>query len=220
MNEFASAWLASRDRIIDAVSRTSPETLNTMSTLCPEWRLRDIVAHLVGISQDIAAGNFPKDLDAWAGEQVRRNYDVPLRELIDEWPTLGFENAISSEFAIALYDQVTHECDLFHGLGHAAHVDQATLRLLGDFTLSRFGTGDNGLTVSLHLDGDTLRRGSGERELSLRSDYFSWLRASTGRRSRAQIDAMDWSGDRDAIGVLFTGIFRPAEFDVVESWQP
>lgn len=220
MNEFASAWLASRDRVMAAATHASDDELNAMSTLCPEWRLRDIVAHLVGISQDIAAGNFPKDLDAWAGEQVRRNFEVPVSDLVDEWPTLGFENAISREFAIALYDQVTHECDLVHGLGQPARVDLETLRLLGDFTLNRFGASDNGLSVTLQLDGDTLRKGSGERELSLTASYFDWFRASSGRRSRSQIEAMNWDGDRQAIDVLFTGIFRPSQCDVEESWRP
>ena len=220
MDEFGSAWLASRDRMMTVVSAASGSELDAMSTLCPEWRNRDILAHVVGVSQDIATGNFPTDLDAWAAEQVRRNYDVPVSELLDEWPTLGFENAVSREFAIALYDQVTHECDLFHGLGQPAQVDRETLRLLGEFTVGRFGVGRNDLTVSLHLDGDVVTRGSGEREITLHANYFEWFRASTGRRSRTQIDAMDWRGDLAAIDFLFTGLFHPSQTDVEEIWQP
>jgi len=203
-----------------AVNAASASELEAMSSLCPEWRNRDILAHVVGISQDIAAGNFPTDLDAWAAEQVRRNFDVPVSELVREWPALGFENAVSRQFAIALYDQVTHECDLYHGLGRPTQVDLETLRLLGEFTLSRFGADSNGLTVSLHLEGDVVTRGNGEREIELHANYFEWFRASTGRRSRAQIDAMDWRGDLGAIDLLFTGIFRPSQSDVVEIWQP
>ena len=108
--------------------------------------------------------------------------------------TLGFENVISKDSAIALYDQVTHECDIVHALGQSAAIDRETLRLLGEFTLARFGTSENNLSVTLHLDGDTFQRGSGERTLELHADAFEWFRASNGRRSRSQIDAMDWRG--------------------------
>ena len=219
MNEYATAWVASRDRVIAALSQVSPDALNSYAPLCPEWRVRDIAGHLVGISQDIAAGNFPGDLDEWAAGQVARNFDAPLDALLGEWPTLGLENVVSKDLAIVLYDQVTHECDILHALGRPATVDRACLTLLGEFTLGRFATGDNDLSVTLHLEGDTLQRGTGQRELNLHAEYFEWFRASTGRRSRSQIDAMDWRGDRSAIDVLFTSLFQPAELDVVESWQ-
>lgn len=219
MNDYAAAWVASRDRVIAALTQASSDQLLAFAPLCPEWRVRDIAGHLVGVSQDIAAGNFPGDLDAWAAAQVARNYDAPLEDLLRQWPTLGFENVVSKDVAIALYDQVTHECDIAHALGRPAEVDRATLQLLTEFTLGRFGASDNNLSVTLLLDGDTWQRGDGEKELRLDADHFSWFRASTGRRSRAQIDAMDWRGEISMIDVLFQGLFRPAAFDVVEAWQ-
>ena len=115
---------------------------------------------------------------------------------------------------------MTHECDFLHGVGRPAQVDLATLRLIAEFTIGRFAAGSNGLSVSLHLEGDIVTRGNGERKVALHANYFEWFRASAGRRSRSQIDAMDWRGDLGAIDLLFTGIFRPSEADVAEAWQP
>lgn len=220
MNEFSNAWIASRDRVIATVRNESEASLNAIAPLCPEWRVRDVVGHVVGISQDIAAGNFPGDLDEWAAVQVARNYDADLEELLSQWPTLGLENVVSPDLAIVLYDQVTHECDIMHALNRPATVDQTTLELLVDFTLGRFAASENDLAVTLRFGNVSKQRGSGSRQLELDTDYFTWFRASTGRRSRAQIDAMAWRGDRSGIDVLFTGIFRPAQFDVHEIWRP
>lgn len=212
--------MASRDRVIAAVRNESETALNAIAPLCPEWRVRDVVGHVVGISQDIAAGNFPGDLDEWAAAQVARNHDANLEDLLNQWPTLGLENRVSPDLAIVLYDQVTHECDIMHALNRPTTVDQETLQLLVDFTLGRFATSDNDLSVTLHLGDDSWQRGFGSRHVELSTDPFTWFRASTGRRSLRQIETLDWRGDRTAINVLFTGIFRPAEFDVTESWLP
>ena len=72
-------------------------SLNELTPLCPEWRIRDVVGHLVGISQDIAAGNFPGDLDEWAAAQVERNHDADLATLLEEWPTYELERFITPE---------------------------------------------------------------------------------------------------------------------------
>ena len=219
MNDVALAWIRSRDRVISMVQSAEPLTLNELTPLCPEWRIRDVVGHLVGISHDIAAGNFPGDLDEWAAAQVERNHDADLATLLEEWPQYELERFVTPELAIVLYDQTTHECDIAHALGRTVCLDDETMSLLTDFTLSRFAVKDHDLTVTLDLDGDIRTRGSGSRELHLTTDHFTWFRASTGRRSRRQIDDLAWRGDRSAIDILFTGIFRPATFDVVERRQ-
>ena len=216
MNDVAAAWVRSRDRVVGMVRNAEPSALDTRAPLCPEWRIRDIVGHLVGISQDIAAGNFPGDLDEWAAAQVARLHDADLAALLEEWPTHQLERVITPELAIVLYDQSTHECDIAHALGRPTLIGDATLSLVADFTLGRFAVKDNDLAVTLELDGDVRTHGRGSRTLTLTTDYFTWFRASTGRRSRRQIAAMDWRGDLSAIDVLFTGIFRPAENDVIE----
>jgi hypothetical protein len=216
VNDVALAWIRSRDRVTDMVRSADALAREKIAPLCPEWRVRDIVGHLVGISQDVAAGNFPGDLDEWAAAQVVRNHSADLDGLLDEWPTYELERFVTPELAIVLYDQTTHECDIAQALGVPALVDDATLSLLTDFTLGRFATKEHDLNVTLDLDGTIATRGEGSRELHLTTDAFTWFRASSGRRSRRQIDELEWRGDRSAIDVLFTGIFHPATFDVVE----
>lgn len=52
----------------------------------PEWRVRDVLAHLAGATADIASGNLADVAsDEWTGAQVDARRDVPIDEVLDEW---------------------------------------------------------------------------------------------------------------------------------------
>ena len=62
------------------------ETLDVVAPATPEWRVRDVVAHLAGGTADIVSGN----LADVASEEVDRSSvdarrDVPIGEVLDEW---------------------------------------------------------------------------------------------------------------------------------------
>ena len=52
-------------------------------------------------------------------------------------------------------------------------------------------------------------------EIGLRTTRFEALRWRTGRRSRAQLAAMDWSGDPTPV-LDHLYLFGPADADIVE----
>lgn len=175
------------------------------------------MAHLVGVAQDVLAGNFPQDFDVWTSAQVERLAQTSVQDLLELWATLDVGERLSEPLAIVLYDQVTHEADLFHALGEAVAIDDDTMQLLIRFSLGRFHADANDLSVALHLDGQSWRIGDGSQPLSLTSTKFEWFRASSGRRSANQIRLMLWQGDVDVIDVLFgSRFFVPSERDVVE----
>jgi hypothetical protein len=102
-------------------------------------------------------------------------------------------------------------------LGVPVELDRATLTLLSKFTINRFGATENDLCVTLRLDGQEFITGSGRHHVTLSSTAFEWFRASSGRRSVRQIEAMEWRSDVDVIDVLFgNGFFTPSQHDVVE----
>lgn len=217
MNPYEQAWNTSRARISELMRATPLERLDQIAPLTPEWRVRDILAHLVGVSQDISAGNFPKNFDEWTSAQVDRLRDTDAYQLVELWADYSLGTSISEPMAIALYDQVTHEADIFHALGVPARIDDETLELLMRFTLNRFDATNNDLAVALHLDGETWRIGEGSQPLSLVASRFEWFRASSGRRSANQIRLMLWQGDVDVIELLFgSRFFVPAQSDVEE----
>ena len=217
MNEYGTAWNASRQRVSELILRTPLPELERVAPLTPEWRVRDIVAHLVGVAQDVSSGNFPQDFDAWTSAQVERLRAIDAHTLVRQWQGFPIGEMLSEPLAIALYDQATHEADICHAVGVPSELDHATLALLSKFTLNRFGASENNLHVTLHLDGDDFVTGTGVNEVRLSATSFEWFRASSGRRSVQQIRAMKWRSDIDVIECLFkSGFFTPSELDVVE----
>jgi uncharacterized protein (TIGR03083 family) len=217
VNEYGTAWNASRQRVSELILRTPLPELERVAPLTPEWRVRDIVAHLVGVAQDVSSGNFPQDFDAWTSAQVERLRAIDAHTLVRQWQGFPIGEMLSEPLAIALYDQATHEADICHAVGVPSELDHATLALLSKFTLNRFGASENNLHVTLHLDGDDFVTGTGVNEVRLSATSFEWFRASSGRRSVQQIRAMKWRSDIDVIECLFkSGFFTPSELDVVE----
>jgi len=218
VNEYGIAWNASRQRVSGLIIRTPLLKLDQVAVLTPEWRVRDIVAHLVGVAQDVSTGNFPQDFDAWTSAQVDRLRDIDAHELVRQWQEFPIGEMLSEPLAIALFDQMTHEADICHALGTPIALDPGALLLLSKFTLNRFGAHENDLHVTLHLDKQNFEIGSGRHEVTLSATAFEWFRASSGRRSVQQIRAMAWQGDVDVVEILFgNGFFTPSERDVVEA---
>ena len=217
MNEYGVAWNASRQRVSDLVIGTPLTELERIAPLTPEWRVRDIVAHLVGVAQDVSTGNFPQDFDAWTSAQVERLRTIDAHALVGQWQQFALGEMLSESLAIALFDQATHEADIFHALGVPVELDPATLALLSKFTLGRFGATENDLHVTLTLDGQEFATGTGQHQVTLSATAFEWFRASSGRRSVRQIEAMEWRSEVDVIEILFrSGFFTPPTHDVVE----
>ena len=217
VNEYGVAWNASRERVSQLIVGTELSALEAIAPLTPEWRVRDIVAHLVGVAQDVSSGNFPQDFDAWTSAQVARLRTIDAHELVNQWQSFPIGEMLSEALAIALYDQVTHEADICHALGVPCEINPLTLSLLSKFTLNRFAAKENDLHVTLYLDGEEFEVGGGVHPVSLSASGFEWFRASSGRRSVSQIQSMEWQCDVDIVAILFgSGFFTPAQHDVIE----
>ena len=58
MAEASSAYRGGRERISEIASDTPDEALSRTVPACPDWTVRDLLAHMVGVAEDFAAGNF------------------------------------------------------------------------------------------------------------------------------------------------------------------
>lgn len=215
--EIATTYLDARQRIDDLVRPLDPDALATPVAACPGWSVRDVVCHLAGTVAWAAEGRLrriPSDDDTAA--QVAELADVDLADVLDRWAAMAptFAEAVAErEIWPAAIDVVTHEHDLRQALGRPGARDTDTVRRLADVLLRSWSPerpvevarGDRTTRVGPDA-GDVIR---------WRTDDFEVLRVRMGRRSRAQLAALDWSADP---GPVLDGIvvFGPAGADLDE----
>lgn len=196
----------------------------------PAWSIRDVVAHVVGIIDDILCDNLEGlGSDDWTAAQLAKRADSTLDEICDEWETLaspfrelGEANPVMAMRAGA--DLVTHHHDALQALGRTGERETAAVRM----ALERYGpyfcerAEQAGLPTVRVEAGDQIWQsgagasaGGGEPAAVLTASAFEMLRAFSGRRSAAQILAMDWTGDAEPYLAVVSPYGMPTE-DVVE----
>ena len=179
----------------------------------PEWRVRDLLAHLVGVTVDATEGRLDGvATDPWTAAQVDARRDHSIDEMLAEWDTYGpqFEAALvvipTPSASQAVFDAVTHELDIRHALGAPGGRDCDAVTIAFEFcTKSRTGFGEPGLRVV--TDEDDVVTGAGEPVATVTTSKFEFIRAVSGRRSADEIAAFEWQGTIDPQLIVFTPMF-------------
>jgi uncharacterized protein (TIGR03083 family) len=190
--------------------------------LNPAWRVRDVIAHEVGVSEEALVGYIPdaedpkrrpdeaRLRDEWTQAQVVRRHDVSVQMMLDEWDVLATNltpllnaPALPAGFVPQVrtappLDVGCHLHDLRHALGQPGDRDAPTTRVA--FAIARGWL--NLRLGAAQLPALRLRApdrewviGHGPAEATLEADEFELFRALTGRRSRDQVLAMSWDVD-------------------------
>lgn len=185
---------------------------------CPGWRVRDVLAHLVGIIEDAAAGRLsgPPDEEQAAAEVDRHLGDDPL-QLLDTWveyAPLLVERVTLSETWPAAFDVVTHEHDVRAALGVPGARDHESITSLAE---RMFASLEPPTALMVELGPIRLSTGGTEAAsapaIVLRTTAFDFFRLRLGRRTRAEVAAMDWSEDpTEVMDHLF--VFGPTDVTV------
>ena len=200
-------------RACDLLSPLDEQQWNTAVPACPGWRVRDVVAHLVGIIEDALAGRLtgPPPPEQ-TREQVDRHRDDAPADLLDTWISLSptFESALTSLGRWpAFLDVLSHEHDIRAALGDGAFRDHDDVKRAAALLSENL---PDGLHVS--LDGRNEAPPDGT-VATLSTTSFEYLRLRLGRRSTDQTFALDWDGDpRPFQSNLF--IFGPRATDLLE----
>jgi uncharacterized protein (TIGR03083 family) len=204
MTDYAKTYRALRGRVSDLVRDADAEQLEQYAPAAPEWRVRDVVAHLCGITADVNAGNLDGvATDSWTARQVDARRDRSIEQILDEWDAEGAKvEAVMSNFPeVAVgqmtMDAATHEQDIRGVPMLAATVDPANA------------------TLRIETDIGTATVGTGERRLGVRVERYELFRTMTGRRSAEQIRSFDWDGEATPELLVFP-IFRPRATPLVE----
>jgi len=209
-----------RDRPDPVVEQIAPAT--------PEWRVRDVVAHLGGVCDDIAHGHLHGvATDPWTAAQVEKRRDWPFARVLDDWaenaavvePTM---NDIGHPMGQMVFDAWTHEQDVRGALGEpggrtGGAADIALQWLVAtNQAMQPGGAAPRPGALRLILDGEETVLGDGDPVTTVRTSQFEFLRAFTGRRSRAQVRAFDTDGVALDDLIFFGDFFSPAARDIVE----
>lgn len=198
-DEVVAAYVALRARVIDLVRDLPASARDLPVPHCPAWTVGDVMAHMVGVSEDILAGRMEGvTTEAWTQAQVDRHRDESLAQLADSWAgTIAAFDAVlpmipapvNSQLVL---DAVTHEHDLRHALGTPGGRDETAVSVAAGWVLHTAEQKSPGL-------GGTLRYPLDSGRLS----EFDMLRVATGRRSATQIT--DLGLDAGMIGGLLAG---------------
>ena len=173
-----------RLRISDVVNEGN-EGLIVPAT--PAWRVHDVLAHLVGITEDAIAGNMQGvTADPWTAAQVERGRSRSVDELIAIWETNSplIEANLSSpegeRTARAVIDIHTHEADLINALGRPVELPEDVIAWAA-----------NRLRTEFHL----MVAESSLPDVVVGASDLEWFRGRLGRRTVAEVCAYDWSED-------------------------
>ena len=208
----AVAYRDTRRRVTDLVRDLSTDRAAGEVPATPEWRVKDVLAHLIGVSADIVNGNLEGvATDQWTAKQVADRRERSIPELLAEWD----EHAPAVEAMIPAFPEVpramlmadvaTHEEDLRGALGHPGSRDSVALALGFEWFAGNPKVG---------FETDAGAFPGEDAAPTVRATRFELFRASTGRRSLDQIAAYDWVGEPRPdliVGPIFTPRITPLE---------
>ena len=201
---------AVRARLSDLLRASPPVRLDELVPATPAWRVRDVLAHVVGIAADLNAGRLPSgDAEQWTAEQVAARGDRTLDEVLGEWEAEAgpFEDGLrlfGYEFgAHFTADLLQHESDVRGLLGAPIVPADDALRAGLDWYLdvAHRSLDDAGAgPIAVVVGGEQVSIGAGASDgrppvATLADDGFQVFRALGGRRTVDQIASLGWTGD-------------------------
>ena len=194
-DQVAVSYIALRARVIDLL-RSTPESSGNMTVPCtPEWTVRQLAAHIVGVPEDVLAGRMEGvTTDSWTQAQVDLYGHLTLLELADLFEASApkidavihnFPQPIISQFVM---DAVTHEQDMRSALGVPGGRDSKAVEVGVGFFRNLIEVSDPPLFNEL---------------TSTSVSQWDILRSLTGRRTLEQMNSIGLNGE--AIALHFPG---------------
>lgn len=179
VQQVCDAYTELRTRVADLLRNITSEQALTVVPHCPQWTVKDCLAHMIGVPEDVMSGQMDGvATDAWTDRQVQRHKQDSVDDLLAVWETNApiFEKIlpnipqpILSQF---MFDQTTHEHDIRAALGKPGARESMAIAVAEGF-----------LRESLFKNSDPAIASIANHEVR----GFEFLRSLSGRRSKAQI---------------------------------
>ena len=213
----AGLYQETRERIVGLMGLDPGATGSVPVAACPGWSVRDVVSHVVGVAEDFVSGRLTgPPTDEQTAAQVARFRDHDVAELLAAWTdaAAGLDHmAETAGMKPPLGDITSHEHDIRAAIDRPGARDSEAVWHSSNQVLANLRTPVPLLVVV--EDGQYRSGPDGGAELRLRTTRFEALRWRTGRRSRSQLAAMDWSGDPTPV-LDHLYLFGPAGADFHE----
>ena len=160
-------WSRAQQRVIDLVADLPPERADLRVPACPDWTVRDLLSHMVGLGVDVVAGDEPDDHnETWTGRQVDTRRDHDVARLVAEWQAVAgpLRDWMRANNVRPLGDVIIHEQDLRGALGVPGGHDTDGLRAIRERFIGRFAPRVENLPP-----------------IALVGDTFTWVSSGLGR---------------------------------------
>ncbi len=177
--QVCEAYTELRARVTELMQSLSLEQSKTVVPHCPQWTVKDCLAHMVGVPEDVINGQMDGvATDAWTDRQVQRHTNDSIHDLLAVWETNApvfakilpnIPQPVLSQF---MFDQTTHEHDIRTAVGQPGARDTLAVAVAEGF-----------IRNSLAQHSDPAIAQLAAHKLT----GFEFLRSFSGRRSRSQI---------------------------------
>jgi len=239
MADLSGAYAEARGRLVELLEGLDESRLATRVPACPDWTVRDVLAHVTGVAADAAqerfflgatdawrGGDLGEERDAWTEAQVGSRRGRSVAELAAEWA--GWASSVESVLAgtvqlpagapdwlrtAPLDDLAGHRQDCREALRRArdrdAPITRLGLRIYARWLGQRLD--QTGRPALLLRTGDReWVEGAGAPEAVLAAEPFELFRALSGRRSAAQVRALGWDGEPERYLEVFAPYPMPS----------
>ena len=179
--DVCAAYFEIQKRVSQLISDLPESAASTAVPHCPQWTVKDVLSHMIGVPEDILNGAMDGvATNAWTQRQVDRHTSHTFSELLHMWDEAldTFQHALPkipqpviSQF---VFDQATHEQDIRHAISSPGARDSSAIAVAEGFLrdlLSRNPDPEIASLANFPLTG------------------FEFVRTLSGRRSLEQIAA-------------------------------
>ncbi len=209
----AVAYRALRVRVREVVEDADADAMLAVVPATPEWCAHDVLAHLVGVTDDVVNGRLEGiATDAWTQAQVDARTERSTGELLAEWDETSpsFEAMLAAAPAEiagqALFDAATHEHDLRNALGAPGARDTDAVDTAWEWIVDA-RTRAGARAMCFIVEGGEQPSGVGDVVARVEASRFELFRAVAGRRTEAEIAGYGWDRAPDPALLLGADIF-------------
>lgn len=210
---YSQSYRDLRARVSDLIRDASPAAFDGASPATPEWRVHDVLSHMVGVTDDVVNGRLDGVAsDPWTAAQVDARRTRTAAQLLAEWEATApqFEAVLDAAppeiIGQALFDAVTHEHDIRCALGAPGARDSDAFEIAWEWLIgARARSG--GTPIRFVTERGEMVVGVGEPTYRVEAPRFELFRATVGRRSADEIARYTWDPEPNPALLLAAPLF-------------